>query len=187
MGNLIYIANVSLDGFVEDAQGNFNWTDPEDDVFAFITDLVRPVDTHLYGRRMYETMAVWETDASLSSQSEGMADFATVWQTADKVVYSTTLPAPFTARTRLERSFEPDAVRDMKRSATSDLTVGGANLAAHAFKQGLLDECHLFSVPILLGGGKPAFPTDNRRVDLELVDERRFTGNVVYVRYRIRT
>ena len=183
MGKLTYITNVSLDGFIEDAHGSFDWTEPSDEVFAFITDLIRPVGTWLYGRRLYETMAVWETDAALAAQSEPMADFAKVWQTADKVVYSTTLQDVSTARSRLERSFDPDSVRDMKRSATGDLTVGGANLAAHAFKGGLVDECHLFICPVLVGGGKPALPRDTR-AELELVDERRFTNGVVYLRYR---
>jgi dihydrofolate reductase len=183
MAKLVYIANVSLDGFIEDAHGRFDFTAPDEEVFVFITDLVRSVGTHLYGRRMYETMAVWETDASLPAQSEPMADFAMVWQAADKVVYSTTLQAASTARTRLERSFDPDSVRDMKRSATGDLTVGGANLAAHAFKGGLVDECHLFICPVLVGGGKPALPRDTR-AELELVDERRFASGVVYLRYR---
>ena len=152
-------------------------------MFAFITDLVRSVGMYLYGRRLYETMAVWETDATLAAQSEPMADFAKVWQAADKVVYSTTLQAASTARTRLERSFDPDAVGAMKRSATTDLTVGGANLAAHAFKAGLIDECHLFIRSVVVGGGKPALPRDTR-AELELVDERRFTSGVVYLRYR---
>jgi dihydrofolate reductase len=183
MAKLIYIANVSLDGFIEDAQGSFDWTEPDEEVFAFITDLVRSVDTWLYGRRLYETMAVWETEATLAAQSEPMADFAHVWQAADKVVYSTTLRAVSTARSRLERSFDPDTVRDMKRSGTGDLSVGGANLAAHAFKGGLVDECHLFICPVLVGGGKPALPRD-MRAELELVDERRFSSGVVYLRYR---
>ena len=183
MVKLIYIANVSLDGFIEDASGSFEWTAPDEEVFAFITELVRPVGTYLYGRRLYETMAVWETDATLAAQSEPMADFARVWQAADKVVYSTTLQAASTARTRLELSFDPDAVGDMKRSATSDLTVGGANLAAHAFKAGLIDECHLFIRSVVVGGGKPALPRDTR-AELELVDERRFASGVVYLRYR---
>src|SRR5262245_60471724 len=127
MAKLIYVANVSLDGYIEDAHGSLDWTEPTDEVFTFITDLVRPVGTYLYGRRMYETMAVWEADPTLAAQSELMADFANVWQTADKVVYSTTLEAVSTAKTWLERSFDLDAVRDMKASATSDLTVGGAN------------------------------------------------------------
>src|SRR5437868_10863638 len=134
MAKLIYVANVSLDGYIEDAHGSFEWTAPNDEVFTFITDLVRSVGTYLYGRRMYETMAVWETAPALAAQSELMADFASVWQAADKVVYSRTLEAVSTARTGLERSFDPDAVRAMKVSATSDLTVGGANVAAHAFK-----------------------------------------------------
>ena len=183
MGKLVYITNVSLDGYIEDADGSFDWTEPDEGVFAFITDLIRPVDTWLYGRRLYESMAVWETDVSLAAQSEPMADFAKVWQTADKVVYSTTLRAVSTARSRIERSFDPDTVRDMKRSVTGDLTVGGANLAAHAFKGGLVDECHLFIYPVLVGGGKPALPKGTR-AELQLVDERRFTNGVVYVRYR---
>jgi dihydrofolate reductase len=183
MVKLVYIANVSLDGFIEDASGSFEWTAPDEEVFAFITDLVRSVGTYLYGRRLYETMAVWETDGTLAAQSEPMADFAKVWQAADKVVYSTTLQAASTARTRLERSFDPDAVGDMKRSVTTDLTVGGANLAAHAFKAGLVDECHLFIRSVIVGGGKPALPRDTR-AELELVDARRFTSGVVYLRYR---
>jgi dihydrofolate reductase len=183
MSKLIYIANVSLDGFIEDAHGSFEWTEPNEEGFVFITDLIRPVGTFLYGRRLYETMAVWETDASLAAQSELRADFAETWQAADKVVYSTTLPAVSTARTRLERSFDTNSVRAMKRSATGDLTVGGANLAAQAFKDGLVDEIHLFIGPVLVGGGKPALPRD-ARVELELVDERRFTNGIVYVRYR---
>ena len=184
MAKLIYIANVSLDGFTEDERGNFDWTAPDEEFFAFITDLVRTAGTYLYGRRMYETMAVWETDASLAAQSEPMAEFATVWQAADKVVYSTSLQVASTARTRLERSFDAAAVRDMKRSATGDLTVGGPNLAAHAFKGGLVDECHLFIHPVLVGGDKPALPRDTR-AELELVDERRFSSGVVYLCHRI--
>ena len=152
MAKLIYISNVSLDGFIDDARGSFDWTAPDEEDFAFITDLVRSVGTYLYGRRMDEPMAVWETDATLATQSEPMADFAKVWQAADKVVYSTTLQAVSTARTRLERSFDPDSVRDMNRSATGDLTVGGPNLAAHAFKGGLVDECDLFIRPVVVGG-----------------------------------
>ena len=186
MAKLIYVSNVSLDGYIEDEHGSFDWTAPDDEVFAFITDLVRPVGTYLYGRRMYETMAVWETDPALAAQSELMADFANVWQAADKIVYSTTLDAVSTAKTRLERNFDPASVRDMKASATSDLTVGGANLAAHAFKAGLVDECHLFIRPVLVGGGKPALPSDTR-ADLELLDDRRFSNGVVYLRYSVST
>ena len=184
MAELIYVSNVSLDGYIEDEHGNFDWTPPGDEVFAFITDLVRSVGTYLYGRRLYDTMAVWETDSALAAQSELMGDFANVWQAADKVVYSTTLDAVPTAKTRLERNFDPDSVRDMKASATSDLTVGGPNLAAHAFKAGLVDECHLFIYPVLVGGGKPSLPRDTR-AELELLDERRFGNGVVYLRYRV--
>ena len=155
-------------------------------MFAFITDLVRPVGTYLYGRRMYDTMALWETDPALAAQSELMADFANVWQAADKVVYSTTLDVVSTAKTRLEHNFDPASVRDMKASATSDLTVGGAHLAAHALKAGLVDECHLFIHPVLLGGSKPALPSDTR-AELELLDDRRLGNGFVYLRYRIPT
>jgi dihydrofolate reductase len=183
VAKLIYVANVSLDGYIEDADGSFEWTAPTDEVFTFITDLVRPVGTYLYGRRLYETMAVWETDTTLGAESELRSEFARVWQAADKIVYSTTLGAVSTADTRLERRFDPDAVRDMKTSAVGDLTVGGATLAAHAFDAGLVDECHLFVGPVLVGGGKPAFPSD-ARVQLELQEEHRFGNGVMYLRYR---
>jgi dihydrofolate reductase len=183
MAELICIAKVSLDGCIEDEHGNFDWTDPDDEVFAFITDLVRSVGTYLYGRRLYETMAVWETDSTLAAQSELMGDFAN-WQAADKVVYSTTLDAVPTAKTQLARLFDPDSVRDMKASATSDLTVGGASLAAHAFKAGLVDECHLFVAPVIVGGGKRSLPSDVR-IELELLEERRFANGMVHVRYRV--
>jgi len=184
VARLLYVANVSLDGFTEDERGSFEWTEPPDDVFAFITDLIRPVGTHLYGRRMYQTMRVWETDPALAGRSKLMADFANVWGAADKVVYSTTLRSVSTTRTRLERSFDPESVRAMKAAAARDLTLGGPNLAAQAFEAGLVDECHLFVHPRLLGGGKPALP---RRVhaELQLLDERRFSGGVVYLRHRI--
>jgi dihydrofolate reductase len=182
---LTYITNVSLDGYIEDAHGSFEWTEPSDEVFSFITDLIRPVSRWLYGRRLYEMMAVWETDPTLAAQSDLMADFAKVWRAGDKVVYSTSLGTVSTARSRLEHSFDPDSVRDMKRSTTGDLSVGGANLAAQAFKDGLVDECHLFIHPVLVGGGKPALPKAVR-AELELIDERRFTNGIVYLRYRIR-
>ena len=186
MAKLIYVANVSLDGYIEDADGSFEWTPPADEVFTFITDLVRPVGTYLYGRRLYETMAVWETQPALAVQSELMADFANVWQAADKIVYSTTLQLVSTAHTQLERRFDPDSVRDMKTSAAADLTVGGASLAAHAFNAGLVDECQLFIYPVLVGEGKRAFPHD-ARIQLELLDERRFGNGVVNLRYRIQS
>ena len=185
MAKLIYASNMSLDGCTEDERGAFDWAPPDDDVFAFITDLMRSAGTYLYGRRMYETMAVWETDPTLAAQSDLMADYANAWQAADKVVYSTTLAAVSTANTRLERHFDPSAVHDLKAAASSDLLVGGPNLAAQALEAGLVDECHLFVWPVVLGGRKPALPTDTR-ADLELLDEHRFSNGVVHLRYRLR-
>jgi dihydrofolate reductase len=184
MAKLIYVANVSLDGYIEDVHGRFDWTEPSDEVFTFITDVVRPVGTYLYGRRLYETMSVWEADPTLAAQSELMADFANVWQAADKVVYSTTMPVVSTTNTRLERRFDPESVRGMKTSAASDLTVGGSTLAAHAFNAALIDECQLFVHPVLLGEGKPAFSCD-APVQLDLLEEHRFGNGVVNLRYRV--
>ena len=183
MTDLLYITNVSVDGYIEDEHGSTDWTKPDDEYFAFITDLVRPVGTWLYGRRLYESMAVWETDANLAAQSDAYADFASTWQATDKVVHSTTLSTAPTARTRIERTFDPDAVRALKASATADLAIGGAALAAQAFAAGLVDECHLFVHPALVGGGKPGLPA-GRRVQLELVEERAFSSGVVYLRHR---
>ena len=184
MSKLIYIANVSLDGYIEDSHGNFDWTAPSDDYFAFITDVMRSCGTYLYGRRMYEMMAVWETDPALAAQSELRGDFARVWQAANKVVYSTTLHEVSTAKTQLERTFDPEAIREMKASAANDLTVGGPNLAAHALRAGLVDECQFFIGPVFLGAGKSSLPRDTR-ADFELLDERRFDNGAVYVRYRV--
>jgi dihydrofolate reductase len=184
MARLVYVANVSLDGFTEDEGGAFDWTEPADDVFAFITDLIRPIGTHLLGRRMYQTMAVWETDPAFALHSELMGEFARVWNAAAKIVYSTTLTTVATARTRLVSRFDPEEVRRMKASSSGDLAVGGPNLAAQAFRAKLVDECQLFVHPVLIGGGKPALPR-NWRADIELLDERRFDGGVVYLRYRI--
>ncbi|WDZ86582.1 dihydrofolate reductase family protein [Micromonospora cathayae] len=183
MAKLIYVTNVSLDGYIEDERGVFAWLPPDDEVFAFTTDLVRSVGTFLYGRRLYESMAVWETDAALATRSDLAADFASVWQAASKVVYSTTLSAVSTADTRLERRFDPAAVRELKAAASSDLTIGGAHLAAQAFQAGLVDECQLLVWPVVVGGGKPGLPT-GMRVDLELLDERRFRNGVLHLRYR---
>ncbi|HEY3831454.1 MAG TPA: dihydrofolate reductase family protein [Acidimicrobiia bacterium] len=184
MGKLNYIANVTLDGYIEDASGKFDFTEPSDDVFAFITDLLRPAGTYLYGRRMYETMAVWETDPSLGAQSDLMGEFARVWQAADKVAYSTTLKEVSTANTQLERAFDPAAVRELKASAAGDLDIGGAHLAAQAFKAGLVDECHMFVCPVFVGSGKAALPRD-MRADLELLDAHRFDSGVAYLHYRV--
>ena len=184
MAKLIYASNVSLDGCTEDERGAFDWATPDDDVFAFITDLMRSAGTYLYGRRMYDTMAPWETEPALAAQSELMRDFANAWQAADKVVYSTTLAAASTANTRLERRFDPSAVRDLKAAASRDLLVGGPNLAAQALVAGLVDELALFVWPVVLGGRKPALPTD-MRADLELLDKHRFSNGVVQLRYRL--
>ena len=185
MAKLTYASNVSLDGFTEDERGAVDWAPPDEDVFAFITGLMRSAGTYLYGRRMYETMAVWETDPTLAARSELMAGYASAWQAADKVVYSSTLAAPFTARTRLERRFDPRQVRDLKAAASRDLLVGGPNLAAQALAAGLVDELALFVWPVVLGGRKPALPA-GARIDLELVDEHRFSSGAVHLRYRVR-
>ncbi|HEY3484717.1 MAG TPA: dihydrofolate reductase family protein [Ilumatobacteraceae bacterium] len=184
MAKLVYVTNVSVDGYIEDTQGDFGWSEPSDEYMRFITDLVRPVGTFLYGRRLYESMAVWETDAALAAESELSADFAGVWQAADKIVYSTTLHDVSTARSRIERRFDPDSVRDIKASAERDLAVGGSILAGHAIDAGLVDECQLFVHPVVVGGGKPAFRS---AVDLALLETRRFDCGVVYLRYRTRT
>ncbi len=186
MARLIYSAITSLDGYIADKDGNFDWAVPDEEVHAFINDLGRPLGTYLYGRRMYETMVVWETDHTLADQSPLTRDFAELWQAADKIVYSRTLEAVSIARTRIERDFDPEAVRQMKVSAGRDMVVGGAELAAQAFRAGLVDECHLFVAPIVVGGGKQSLPNDVR-VKLELLDERRFEGGMVYLRYRTRT
>ncbi|MEW2378548.1 dihydrofolate reductase family protein [Micromonospora sp. NPDC047812] len=183
MAKLIYVTNVSLDGYIEDERGAIDMFPIDDEVFAFHTDLVRSVGTFLYGRRLYEAMAVWETDAALAAKSDLMADFANAWQAASKVVYSANLPAASTADTRLERRFDPAAVQELKSTASGDLHVGGANLATQAFKAGLVDECQLFILPVVVGGGKPGLPTGMRE-NLELLDERRFRNGVVHLRYR---
>ena len=186
MAKLIYSAIASLYGYVADEEGNFDWAVPDEEVHAFINDLERPVGAYLYGRRLYETMLGWETDPTLADQSPVLRDFAEIWQAADKIVYSKTLEAVPTARTRIERDFDPEAVRQMKALAGRDLMVGGPELAAHAFRAGLVDECHLFVVPMVVGGGKRSLP-DDVRMKLELLDERRFGNGMVYLKYRIRT
>ena len=182
MAALIYSAIASLDGYIEDEDGKFDWAEPDDEVHAFINDLERSVGTHLYGRRLYEVMTSWET-VSLEDQPPFMRDFAEIWRAADKVVYSKTLETASTAKTRIERDFDAEAVRQMKAAAGRDLIVGGPDLAAHAFKAGLVDECHLFFAPIVVGGGKQCLP-DNVRLRLELLDERRFASGMIYLRYR---
>ncbi|MGE0541911.1 MAG: dihydrofolate reductase family protein [Dehalococcoidia bacterium] len=183
MAKLIYLAIASLDGYIEDENGNFDWAIPSDEVHTFINNLERSVGTYLYGRRMYETMAGWETDPTLAEHSPNMRDFAAIWQAADKVVYSRTLETVSTARTRIERDFDPEAIRQMKASAERDLGVGGPDLAGDAFKAGLVDELHLFVTPIVVGGGKQSLPNDVR-LNLELLDERRFGNGMAFLRYR---
>lgn len=187
MAKLIYSAITSLDGYVEDEDGNFDWAMPDDEVHAFINDLERQVGTYLYGRRMYETMLIWETPELLPDQQPLMWDFAQVWQATDKIVFSKTLETVSSARTRIERAFEPETVRRMKEeSAERDITVGGADLAAQAFKAGLVDECHLFLTPIVVGGGKRSLP-NHVRLQLELRAERRFDNGVVHLHYGTKT
>jgi dihydrofolate reductase len=183
MARLIYSALASLDGYIEDADGRFDWAAPSAEAHALANQLSRSVGIHLLGRRMYETMMVWETDPALAENSPETGEFAEIWQAAEKVVYSTTLGTTATKRTRIEPAFDPDAVRRMKDSADADLAVGGAGLAAQAFGAGLVDECHLFLAPVIVGGGKRALP-DDVRLELELADERRFAGGMVYLRYR---
>lgn len=185
MANLIYIANTSLDAYTEDKDGKFDWTDPNEEVFAFITNLIRPYGTHIYGRRMYETMMVWETDSTIALESALMGDFAEVWQSADKIVFSRTLAAVSTRKTQIERNFNPEAIRQLKEAAKQDIMIGGPELAAQAFRSNLIDECHLFITPFILGGGKQALP-DNVRIELELLEERRFRGGTVFLRYKTR-
>jgi dihydrofolate reductase len=181
---LIYAALTSLDGYVADEDGNFDWAAPDEEVHSFVNDLERPVGTHLYGRRMYEVMAYWETAHTVPDQPPQIEDYAKIWQTADKIVYSKTLEAVSTARTSLERDFDPEAVRQLKAGADRDISIGGPELAAQAIKAGLVDELHLFVAPILVGTGKPSLPNDVR-LELELLDERRFGNGMVHLHYRI--
>ncbi len=182
MARLIYMAIMSLDGYVADGKGNYDWAMPDDEVFSFVNDFERPVGTYLYGRRLYEEMAGWESAHDRAGQSPLMLDFAQIWQAADKVVYSRSLEAVSTARTRIERSFDAEAVRQMKMRAGRDLTVGGPNLAAEAMTAGLVDEAHLIISPVVVGNGKKALPGDVR-LQLELLDERRFGNGVVHLHY----
>ena len=186
MAKLLYVMNASLDGYIADEDGRFDWGAPGEEYYSFINDLLRPVGTYLYGRRLYELMAIWETDPAAAAQSPGAQEFAEIWQAADKVVYSRTLQAAATTRTRIERDFDPEAVRQLKAAAERDLTVGGPDLGGHAITAGLVDEYQLFVWPVVVGGGKPLFP-DRLRLQLELLDERRFGNGVVYLRYRTQT
>jgi dihydrofolate reductase len=186
MAKVIYTAITSLDGYIEDTQGRFDWAAPDEEVHAFANDVERPVGTHLYGRRMYETMVFWESPPELARQPPFVQDFAEIWQRADKIVYTKTLQAVSSAKTRIEREFDPEAVRRLKATTGADITVGGAELAAQAIEAGLVDEYHLFLVPVLVGSGKRSLPNRDVRVNLELVHERRFRNGTVYLHYRSR-
>lgn len=186
MAKLIYSALMSLDGYIEDKDGTFDWAVPDEEVHRFVNDLERAAGTYLYGRRMYETMAGWETDSTLAAESPFMRDFAEIWQAADKIVYSRTLEAVSTAKTRIERDFDPEVIRQLKAASEHDILIGGPDLASHAFKAGLVDQCHLFLAPIVVGGGKRFLPT-NVRLELELLEERRFGNGMVFLRYRTRS
>ena len=179
MANLIYIAIASLDGYIEDEEGKFDWVAPDEEVHAFVNDLERSVGTHLYGRRMYETMAWWET----GDHAAVYGDYAEIWRAAEKVVYSRTLQTVSSERTRIEREFDSGVIRRLKENSQSDISIGGAELAGQAIAAGLVDECHLFLGPVLVGGGKRALPS-GVHTDLELLDQRRFRNGVIYLQYQ---
>ncbi|MCU1550387.1 MAG: deaminase [Glaciihabitans sp.] len=189
MGKLIYSGIMSLDGYTADKSGNFDWAAPDEEVHAFINDLERPIGTYLYGRRMYEVMVVWETLADAAEQPAWVTpvsqDYAEIWRATDKVVYSTTLSDVSSERTRIEREFDPEWIRQLKETSERDISVGGAGLGAHAIRAGLVDELHQFLTPIVVGGGTPFLP-DDVLVQLELLDERRFGNGVVHLHYRAR-
>jgi dihydrofolate reductase len=184
MARLIYSAIASLDGYIEDMDGNFDWYTPDEEVHSFINDLERSTGTYLFGRRMYETMVFWETDLP-ADEPQILHDYARIWQAAEKIVISSTLEAVSSRKTRIERSFDAPLVRRLKETAGQDISIGGPNLAAHAFRAGLVDECHLFLAPITVGGGKAALPP-GLRLELTLLETRRFADGVVYLRYRVK-
>jgi len=185
MARLIYLTPTSLDGYIADETGNPNWSTPDEEAFAFITDLERAIGTYLYGRKMHETMAVWETPEVIPGRTQAMLDFARIWQSADKIVYSKSRETVSTPKTRLEREFRPQAIRELKTQSPLDITVAGPTLAAHAIRAGLVDEYHLLVVPAMLGGGTRVLP-GNVRITLDLLDERRFANGMVYLRYHAR-
>ncbi|MGO9856724.1 MAG: dihydrofolate reductase family protein [Acidimicrobiales bacterium] len=183
MAKLIYSAITSLDGFIEDEEGNFDWGAPDEEVHSFVNDMARPVGTYLYGRRMYETMVYWETAHTVADQPSCVRDFTELWQAAEKIVYSKSLKTVSSAKTRIQREFDPSVILTMKATRKRDITVGGPGLAAQALKAGLVDEFQLFLTPVVLGGGKPSLPNDVR-FELELLSERRFGNGVVFLHYR---
>jgi dihydrofolate reductase len=184
VAKLIFSGITSLDGYIEDNGGNFDWAAPDEEVFSFINDLERPIGTYLYGRRMYETMVYWETAQALADQSSSEREFTEIWQATDKIVYSESLNTVTSAKTRIERRFDPNLILEMKSVNERDITVNGPNLAAQALKAGLVDEYQLFLTPVVLGGGKPSLPNDVR-LECELLSERRFRSGVVFLQYRI--
>lgn len=186
MAKLIYSMITSLDGYTEDKQGNFEWSAPDEEVHSYVNDLTSSVGLYLYGRKMYETMVYWETAHLIPDQPEYILDWARQWQAADKIVYSSTLTEPSSARTTIKREFDPDAVRKIKKDANSDITIDGPELASHALKAGLVDEIHMIACPVVVGGGKRFFP-DDVGLDLELVGNRRFGNGVVILRYTVRS
>jgi dihydrofolate reductase len=187
MAKLIYSAITTLDGYVADADGNFDWGAPDEEVHAFVNDLERPIGTYLYGRRMYEVLAAWGSDDILAGEPPpSIRDYAAIWRAADKIVYSTTLQTVSTAKTRIQRTFDVDEVQRIKASATRDLSVGGPGLAGQALGAGFVDECHLIVAPVVVGGGTRALPADVR-LTLELLDERRFANGMVHLHYRVTT
>ena len=186
MANLTYAINMSLDGYIEDETGNFDWAVPDEEIHTFFNDLERPVGTHLLGRRMYETMVVWEDPSTVAGEPPVMHEFAEIWQAAEKIVYSRTLANVSSARTRIEREFDADAIRHLKATAGREVSIGGPELAALAIRASLVDELHLVVWPVVVGGGKRALPGEVR-LHLELLDERRFGGGAVHLHYRITT
>ena len=186
MAQLIYAAIASLDGYIEDEEGRFDWSAPDEEVHAFVNDLERQIGTYLYGRRMYETMVFWETVDVEADESSVFRDYVGIWRAAEKIVYSRTLHTVSSTRTRIEHNFDPGVVQRLKETSPADITIGGAELGGHAIGAGLVDECHLFLCPIVIGGGKRALPADVR-VQLELLDERRFENGVVHLHYRVKT
>ena len=184
MAKLVYSALTSLDGYVADPVGNFDWAEPSEELHSFVNELERSVGTYLYGRRMYETMVFWETAHTLRDEPQVMRDYALIWQAAEKIVYSTTLESVSSKKTRIEKTFEPNAVQEMKRTADTDISIGGPGLASAALKAGLVDECHLFVNPVVIGGGNPAFQVETQ-LDLELIDQRPFPGGVMHLHYQV--
>lgn len=184
MARLLFATLASLDGYIADPEGNFDWAAPGEQVHAFVNDLMRSVGTHLYGRRTYDVMRYWDAPPASEWSPPAVRDFAAIWQAADKVVYSRTLPEVSDRRARIERDFRPEQIRELKEGAVADLAIGGPELAAHAFRAGLVDDCHLFVVPWLVGGGTRAFP-EGLREPLRLADQRRFDDGTVYLHYQL--